>query len=210
MNPAQLFTSYELLMDQADKAFQETRKAHGACIRCECHCSDCCHAVFGLFLIEAAYIQKHFNKLGRKTREEAILRCGEADRDLERLEKRLKPHKNDPQMSSYALARERIRCPLLDANEECILYPFRPITCRVYGIPTKIQGKGRVCGKSGFEKGTPYPTFDLDGVYRSLFSLSKEILKETGTDNLERASLLISVSKVLNTPLEELLAKDSE
>lgn len=210
MNPAQLFTSYELLMDKADKAFQETRKAHGACIRCEYHCSDCCHAVFGLFLIEAAYIQQHFNELGRKTREAAILRCREADRDLKRLEKRLKAHENDPRMSSYALARERIRCPLLDANEECILYLFRPITCRVYGIPTKIQGKGRVCGKSGFEKGTPYPTFDLDGVYRSLFSLSKEILKETGADNLERASLLISVSKVLNTPLEELLAKDSE
>ncbi len=210
MNPAQLYTSYELLMDQADKAFQETQKAHGTCIRCECHCSDCCHAVFGLFLIEAAYIQKHFSELGRKTREEAILRCGEADRDLKRLEKRLKPHKTDPQMSSYALARERIRCPLLDGNEECILYPFRPITCRVYGFPTRIQGKGRVCGKSGFEKGAPYPTFDLDGVYRSLFSLSKEILKETGADNLERASLLISVSKVLNTPLEELIDKDSE
>jgi len=210
MNPAQLFTSYELLMDQADKAFLETRKAHGACIRCERHCSDCCHAVFGLFLIEAAYIHKHFSELGRETREEAILRCREADRDLKSLEKRLKAHENDPRMSSYALARERIRCPLLDANEECILYPFRPITCRVYGIPTRIQGKGRVCGKSGFEKGTPYPTFDLDGVYRNLFSLSKEIQKETGADNLERASLLISVSKVLNTPLEKLLAKDSE
>ncbi|NQT55406.1 MAG: hypothetical protein HQ551_04185 [Desulfobacteraceae bacterium] len=210
MNPTQLFASYELLMDQADQAFQETRKAHGACIRCERHCSDCCHAMFGLFLIEAAYIQQHFSKLGTKTREEAILRCGEADRDLERLEKRLKAHENDPQMSSYALARERIRCPLLDASEECILYPHRPITCRVYGIPTRIQGKGRVCGKSRFGKGTPYPTFDLDSIYQSLFSLSKEILKETGADILERASLLISVSKALNTPLEELLEKDFE
>jgi len=47
----------------------------------------------------------------------------------------------------------------------------------VYGIPTKVQGKARVCWKAGFRKDERYPVFDLDGVYRSLYFLSTELLK---------------------------------
>jgi len=61
-----LFQSYELLVDKAEAAFQEMQKEHGSCIKCEPHCSDCCHAVFGLFLIEAGYLKEHFDKLGLK------------------------------------------------------------------------------------------------------------------------------------------------
>ncbi len=203
--PTSLFASYELLMDKADQAFREMQKGHGASIRCERGCSDCCHAVFGLFQIEAAYIQHHFSQLGSRPKAEALGRCTQSDRDLRRLEKRLKAHQDDPQMSAYTLARERVRCPLLDVNEDCILYPYRPITCRVYGIPTKIQGKARVCGKAGFERGRVYPAFDLDSIYQSLFTLSKELLKGTGDKDLDRASLLISVSKAIRTPLEDLI-----
>lgn len=205
MNPTQLFGSYELLMDRADTAFRKMQEEHGTCIRCERYCSDCCYAVFGLFLIEAAYIEQHFGQLDSEVKRETLLRCDDSDRDLRILEKRLQAHQDDPQMSSYALARERIRCPLLDDNLECVLYPYRPITCRVYGIPTKIQGKARVCGKAGFKKGETYPAFDLDGVYGDLFALSKELLKEAGDDDLDKASFLISVSKAINTPFEDLI-----
>ena len=83
-------------------------------------------------------------------------------------------------MRGYSLAKARIRCPLLNDNNECILYPYRPITCRVYGIPTMIQGVPRVCGKAGFKKEQSYPTFNLDGVHRELFELSKELLERAG------------------------------
>lgn len=205
MNPAELSGRYELLVDGADRAFRKMERDYSACIRCEPHCSDCCYAVFGLFLIEAAYIQQCFNQLDKWVKREALLRCSEADRDLRRLQGKLRAHENDPQMRAYALARERMRCPLLDDNLECVLYTCRPITCRVYGIPTAIQGKARVCGKAGFIKGETYPIFDLDGVYRDLFSLSKELLRDAGHGDLDRASLLISVSKAISTPLEALI-----
>jgi hypothetical protein len=103
------------------------------------------------------------------------------------------------------LSKERVRCPLLNQKEECIIYPHRPITCRVYGIPTAIQGQARVCGKAAFEKGESYPTFDLDACYKELYRLSKELLVQMGQSDMEKASLLISVSKVLKTPLEEII-----
>ena len=111
-------------------------------------------------------------------------------------------------MRAYSLARTRIRCPLLDDHDECILYPCRPITCRVYGIPTMIQGMPRFCGKTGFEKGQPYPTFNLDAMHGELYALSKELVKRAGWEDADdRASFLFSVSKVIRTPLEELLEK---
>jgi Fe-S-cluster containining protein len=200
-----LFQSYELLVDKAEAAFKEMKEEHGACIKCEPHCSDCCHAVFGLFLIEAGYLKEQFDKLTDEEKRAALLRCKRAEKSLERLQKMLQAHEGDPQMQAYVMSRERIPCPLLSERQECILYPHRPITCRVYGIPTKIQGKARVCWKAEFKEGERYPVFDLDSVYRELFFLSAELLKGAGKDDSEKASLLISVSKAITTSLKDLV-----
>ncbi len=202
---AQLFRSYELLVDKADAAFQRMQREQGSCITCERHCSDCCHAVFGLFLIEAAYLKQQFDQLSKEQIKASLLRCNKTERDLRRLEKMLQTHEEDPNMQAYTMARERIRCPLLDQNEDCILYPSRPITCRVYGIPTKIQGKARVCGKTEFKAGENYPLFDLDGIYRDLYILSREMLEGLEKSDPENASLLISVSKAVSTPPDALI-----
>ena len=205
-----LFQSYELLVDKAEAAFQETQKEYGSCIKCEPHCADCCHAVFGLFLIEAGYLKEHFDKLTDEEKKAALVRCKEAEKSLERLQKLLQAHEDDPQMKAYIMSRERIPCPLLNEHQECILYMYRPITCRVYGIPTMVQGKARVCWKSEFKKDERYPVFDLDRVHRELYFLSAELLKAAGEDNPERASLLISVSKAITTPLQDLLRQKLE
>jgi hypothetical protein len=205
MNLDQLFRSYDLLVDKADRTFREMQQEYGECVKCERHCSDCCHAVFGLFIIEAAYLKQNFDQLAKEEIKAAFLRCNEADRALKRLEKMLLSYRDDPNMQAYTMARERIRCPLLDDNLDCVLHSCRPITCRVYGIPTKIQGKARVCGKSGFKKGVNYPAFDLDGVYRDLYDLSKEFLENSGVIDPEKASLLVSVSKTISTPTDILI-----
>ena len=204
-NPVQLFRSYEYLVDKADAAFQRMEKEHAAHIKCERHCSDCCHAVFGLFLIEAAYLKQQFDQLGKEEIKAALLRCSKAESDLKRLEKMLQTHEEDPDMQAYTMARGRVRCPLLDENEDCILYAHRPITCRVYGIPTKIQGKARVCGKAEFRAGENYPVFDLDGIYRDLYLLSKELLNGWKKGDPHKASLLISMPKTISTPQDDLV-----
>ena len=204
-----LFQSYEGVADRAETAFQEMQKEHGACIKCEPHCSDCCHAVFGLFLIEAGYLKEHFDKLTEEEKRAALSRCEQAEKSLERLQNMLREHEGDPQMQAYIMPRERIPCPLLNEEQECVLYIHRPITCRVYGIPTRVQGKARVCWKTDFKKDERYPVFDLDGAYRELYSLSTELLKGAG-EATEKASLLISVSKAITTPLKDLLRQKLE
>ena len=205
MKPTQLFRSYELLTDKADEAFQGMEKEHGICIKCAPHCSDCCHAVFGLFLIEAAYLKQHFDQLDSEICREALLRCNDAERAIKRLEIKMQNYEDDQQMQVHILARERIRCPLLNENQECVLYAHRPITCRVYGIPTKIHGKAHACGKAEFKKGESYPTYDMDRVYRDLYTLSEAMLTNSEKGKTEKASLLVSVPKAIRTPLDDLI-----
>jgi Fe-S-cluster containining protein len=205
MKIAPLLRNYEFIVDQADEAFRKMKEAHGPSMACELHCSECCHAVFGLFLVEAASLKPHFDRLDVQKRKDALLRCNDAERGLKRLEKKIELHGDDPEIQTLILARERIRCPLLDDNQECVLYEHRPITCRVYGIPTKIQGKNRVCGKTSFSQGVSYPVFDLDGVHRNLYALSRELLQEAGGKDPEKAAFLVSVPRALTTNLDELI-----
>jgi Fe-S-cluster containining protein len=207
MKTEQLFRDYEYLVDEAEAAFHRVALEHGSCIKCDLHCSDCCHAVFGLFLIEAAYLREHFEQMKDKAMQEALDRCERADKEMEKLQKMLETFADDPQMQHYTLAKERVRCPLLDDQDECVLYHRRPITCRLYGIPTRIQGKARVCGKSGFKQGEKYPIFDLDAMYHKLYVLSNELVEAAGQEDMEKASLLISVAKAVQTPVNELIEK---
>ncbi len=206
MNLTPIFERYERLAAGADQAFERMQREHGDQVRCKPHCTDCCYALFGLFMVEALYLRRHFEDLDRKQRRVALRLGDKAEQELKRLEAAGGGHDATSEMDTLSLARQRIRCPLLNDHQECILYAYRPITCRVYGIPTLIQGQARVCGKSGFKKGGTYPAFDLDRVYKELFSLSSEILQGTGRKDLHRASLLLSVSKALRTSVEDLIS----
>ncbi len=205
---AYLFDPYDQLVKEADFAFQKIRNKYPECVKCKLYCCDCCYAVFGLFLIEALFLKYDFEQLPSDIKEKALKRAKEADAKLSKLQKRLEEFKDDPHMINYVLSRERIRCPLLSEDNKCILYPYRPITCRVYGIPVLIRGNVKVCYKSGFKKGEVYTTYNMDKAYRELFSLSKELVKAAGQKDESRASLLISVAKAISTPIDKIAKGD--
>jgi Fe-S-cluster containining protein len=108
-----------------------------------------------------------------------------------------------PEEVFLQLANERVRCPLLSDDDECDLYENRPITCRVYGIPTSIGGKPYTCEKSAFKEGTAYPTVNLDKMNDRLFALSKELLEEIGSGNLKMYMSLVPPSAALMTTYDE-------
>lgn len=200
-----LFQEYELLVAKADQCFQKIKMDYEPCIKCSIQCSDCCYAVFGLFLIESVYLKDRFNKLSSSEKRKAIIRGNKSDKDFLKIEKKLEKDNNYTQIKTFLMERERVRCPLLNGSQECVLYPFRPITCRVYGIPTIINGKVHVCWKAGFKKGQAYPAFNLDILHRELYRLSIKLLERTRQENMEKASLLLSVSKSIRTPIEKLI-----
>lgn len=171
-NLNRLFRKYEMLLSEIGSVFRRVQETHSDCVRCRPGCTDCCYAVFELFPIEAAYLSYHFHqRLKRKERREVLRRAEKALLEITGVKEGIK----DKESEVLQMAEARIRCPLLSDQGHCLLYEYRPITCRLYGIPTAIRGAGHTCGKSGFDKGTVYPTVNLDLIHEKLFTLSVEL-----------------------------------
>lgn len=172
------FVRYEELLKTVDGVFERVKTEYPDCVICKIKCADCCHALFDLTLIEALYINRRFReKFDGRAREMMMERANQADRKIHRLKRRAyKDHedgKSDEELLNE-MALERVRCPMLNDDEQCDLYEYRPVTCRIYGIPTAIGGKGHTCGNSGFVKGKSYPTVNMDALYQKLYRLSSE------------------------------------
>jgi len=204
---SELIARYEQLALAAEQAFEKMKGDYPGEVKCERGCVDCCHALFGLFPIEAAYLRERFEReLDPSEKQEVLARAAVAEQELARIRAKLEEdYPDDPDMQAYAMARQRVRCPFLNDQGDCAVYAFRPITCRVYGIPVAVRGAGRACWRAGFEPGRPYPAFNLDQVYRELLELSRSLLEKAGQQDLDRASLMVSVPAALRTPPEDLV-----
>ena len=97
------------------------------------------------------------------------------------------------------MARKRVQCPLLDGNDMCEMYQYRPITCRLYGIPTAIGGKAHTCGKAAFVQGEPYPTVSMDRIQDRLIALSQEIVDTIESRFTELSGVYVPLSMALLT-----------
>ncbi|MCB2147035.1 MAG: hypothetical protein KQI81_11210 [Deltaproteobacteria bacterium] len=100
----------------------------------------------------------------------------------------------------------RIMCPL-NRNERCILYPYRPMICRLHGIPHELQRPGgnliKNPGCNAFfdqcrERGkTDYIRFDRTPFYRQMATLEQELRRETGYSDKIRltiAHMLVTIT----------------
>jgi Fe-S-cluster containining protein len=201
------FKKYETLVATADEAFDRIKRAFAGCVKCEARCADCCHALFDLTLIEALYIHHQFNDRFKGTKKlELLEKANQADRRIYKLKRQafkdFQTGKNEDEIL-VEMGLERVRCPLLNEKDLCDLYDHRPITCRLYGIPTAIGGTGHTCGKSGFNQGEKYPTIHLDTVHNRLQQISAELLRDLKSKNIKLADLLIPLSSALLTPFDE-------
>lgn len=201
------FEKYIQLVQQVDAAFEKVKQEYPDCVTCKEGCSDCCHALFDLTLVEALYIKQCFDEIMSGTVREALLeRANEADRKVHRLKRQaFKDHESgrSEQEILEEMALQRVRCPCLDDQDRCLIYEARPITCRIYGIPTVIGGKAHTCGVSGFTQGQTYPTLKLDAVYQHLYDISGELAIGIRSRYPKLAELLVPLSMALLTEYTE-------
>jgi Fe-S-cluster containining protein len=210
-----LFLQYTEISRKADILFKTIQEKYPASVKCRVHCCDCCHAIFGVFPIEAAHVNYHFNRLERKARRDALRRAEKAEADMLKVKDRLKVFEEDPKMKVFGLGKQRVRCPLLQDSEECVLYENRPIICRVYGVPYTLR-KGKkelsyVCGISNFEEKASYPAVKLDNIYQQLVKLSTDMMTEAGYLNpAAKANLMLPLARILRMPFEEIIKGNLE
>ena len=201
------FKRYEAISAMADQVFDRVREKHPEEVRCKTQCADCCYALFDLTLIEALYINHHFNAgFDEEEKERLLESANRYDRKIHKIKR--KAYKSVEAGEEEAavlesLAAERERCPMLDAEDRCRMYGFRPITCRLYGIPTAIGGKGHTCGKSGFVQGKPYQTVNIDSIQKMLYDLSAELVADLKSRHIKLAEIIVPLSMAILTDYNE-------
>ena len=201
------FKEYEALLALADKTFEKVRQEFSDLVKCKVECADCCYALFDLPLIEALYIKHHFNRTFKgKEKEDLLETANQIDRLIYKLKRKankdLEAGKSEEEILTE-LAEARVRCPLLNDQNQCDLYGYRPITCRLYGIPTQIGGKGRTCTLSGFKAGESYPTVNIDILQKKLFQLSERLARAIESRYAGLGEMLVPLSMALLTEYDE-------
>lgn len=201
------FEKYEALAAKVDEAFKRINDAYPDLVLCEPGCTDCCYALFDLTLVEALYLNQRFNEVFTgEEREEILEKANRADRQIYKLKREAYEATKggaDEEAVVEDMAKKRIRCPLLNDDDRCDMYPNRPIACRIYGVPLAIGGAGRTCGLSGFKKGVEYPTVNMDTVHNQLLAISTELVQDLDTKRPGLPEVLVPASMALLTDYNE-------
>lgn len=123
-----------------DRWFSGVVTRHLTLIRCGRGCGECCRGLFDITLLDALLVRRGFLLLGERRRDQVLSRCRSIHGIL--LEKW--PAMAPPYILNVLPEEEWERlmpdddqtpCVFLDEDGGCLIYPHRPMTCRLHGIP---------------------------------------------------------------------------
>jgi Fe-S-cluster containining protein len=207
MDFTEFFEKYEKLVESADKIFEQMKEKYPDCVKCKVECSDCCHALFDVSFVEALSINKKFREKFQGSELEKLLeKANKADRQIFKLKRDAYREFKDGRKEDEILekiAKKRVRCPMLNDSNMCDIYEFRPITCRIYGIPTAIGGRSHSCGLSGFKERENYPTVNMDILHEKLYDISEELVRSLKTQYPRLSELMVPLSMALLTDYDD-------
>ena len=187
-----LLDQLKTLFDDMDKAYTAVADRYGF------HCSgctdNCCLTRFSHHtLVEFFYLIEGVATLPPDTRQALVGVARSINDTIESADQRNETI--------------RIMCPL---NQEgrCILYTFRPMICRLHGIPHELHGpNGQVVKNPGCdvffdqcrEKGrTAYIRFDRTPFYRRMAMLENQVRSQSGYTG----KIKLTVAQMLTTAIE--------
>ncbi len=138
------------LVQIVDAALADATRRSGDWLACRPGCTQCCHGVFEIHLLDAARLQEGIERLTVVDSERAArveLRAREAVQRLAAgfpgdFETGLLDETDEAEAAFEDFGNDE-PCPALDpATGTCDLYEYRPITCRVFGPPVRDDRGG--------------------------------------------------------------------
>jgi Fe-S-cluster containining protein len=134
-----LLQQYKTLLESVDSWFHQTQRQFPQAIVCRSGCCGCCRGFFDITLLDAALVSLGFHQL---TLDQKNIIHGKALDRLIDLQTRW-PGFTAPYMlngmpeSAWTEMPDDddTPCPFLGDNGLCLIYAFRPMTCRLHGIP---------------------------------------------------------------------------
>lgn len=136
----EILEKYGVLLSKVDDWFAGCAGLHPSAINCGSGCSECCRALFDITLLDAFYLKWGFDRLDPAIKGAALVKARERLVSLQKLW----PDFSEPYILNYRPEEEwtilmpeddEIPCPLLCEDGTCPVYDFRPMTCRLHGLP---------------------------------------------------------------------------
>jgi hypothetical protein len=155
------FGDYEALLGRVDELFQRSAARGHGLLSCGRETDRCCYEYVGLSFAEAAYLHHKTNKtLSLDKRKSAVERAVEVSRRTKEAGRETQSGQSgyDRQALGGLYRKACILCPL-SLQAQCLVYPFRPIACRTYGLDIAWRDRstpaaarhsgGRMAGEQG-------------------------------------------------------------
>ena len=138
------------LVQIVDAAFADAARRSGDWLVCKPGCTQCCHGVFEITLLDALRLREGIKGLRERDPQRAQRVLARAVEAVERLSPDFPGDVETGILDGDEEAFERFAddepCPALDPETGCCdVYEARPITCRVFGPPIKQEGGLAVC-----------------------------------------------------------------
>ena len=137
--PGTVFRDYEDLIDEMEARIRTIRDRGGSLNRCGKDNMDCCFRYLELPFLETAYIHYRMNRtLSQEQRRGVIQKAVALSRAVKALRQDIDDGAEDPEEKRMRFL-ERYRekewlCPL-NQDSLCLLYDYRPVRCRLFGVP---------------------------------------------------------------------------
>ena len=140
-----VFIPISSLHDRASQRFDRSRAAMLGALPCRQGCSLCCRGPFSITVLDVNLLGEGMAALGPAVRADIEARAQAQAIALEAEFPRLAASKilddwPDSELDAVTARFADMPCPALDTSGSCRVYAYRPLTCRMMGIPTDASG----------------------------------------------------------------------
>jgi Fe-S-cluster containining protein len=134
-----ILDDYRVLLETVDAWFSRCLETAGRHIQCRPGCSGCCRGLFDISLMDAALLRRGFELLPETVRIPVLAKARERLKELQERWPGFGPpyllnHLPDEEWTEMP-EEDATPCPLLGEDGRCLVYAWRPMTCRLHGLP---------------------------------------------------------------------------
>ncbi len=199
------FGNLNRLASDWEAEFARNKQLHGARIQCRRGCTDCCHHLFQITELEAAFISQAVKDLPPEKRQALESRAQKYAEDRVKL---LSDRQVPDAWGSLPPPGLRLACPALE-DGACQIYENRPLICRKYGMPLyNPQKPDRVFAcELNFKPGEEIEDAQLVQIHTKLYDQAVKVQAEYNRQGGRRDSKPINVARAILEDFEDYLPK---
>lgn len=199
------YTQLKAAAAEWEAEFDRQKTRYGSKIQCRLGCTDCCHHLFRITELEAAYVSKGVKELEPEARQRMEDRARNYQKDRERI---LADHAVEDAWGTLPPPGMRLACPALE-NGACQIYSNRPLVCRKYGIPLyhPLKPDRIFACELNFKPGEEIEDNDLVQIQTSLHGRWVKTQTEFGLGGGRRDPKPITVARAILEDFEPYLPK---